>query len=317
MNKNILIICDSDKNYLKKLDGYIRDNLSISFEIYGITDTDRLSGFIEKGKNILLLISQSLYERSAINGFEHVLVLREKEKCLSEDEPTYGNQNADIRYTDKYQKSEKITDTILSMCLDIPGLVVKGKDTLSEDRMKVTGFYTPVLNNNQTKEAISYAKELSKNKKTIYINTDCLCTNETIRNEAYEETLIDLMYFAECAGDKFGIYLERILKHDNEMDFIPASNSACQSRMITAKEYEKLIGMIGSTGKYENLILDISEGVRDLFGMIHLCDELYMLWDDDYFANMRSNIFLEELKNDDSFDMKKLHRISRSGGSVL
>ena len=312
MNKNILIICDNDKNYCKKLDSYIRDNLSIPFDIYEITDAERLMGFTEKGKNVLLLISQTLFEKEKLNGFEHVLVLREKEKCLAEEGSEYGAQHRDTRYTDKYQKSEKITDAILGMCLDMPGIVVKGKENEAEKKVKVIGFYTPALNNNQTREAIAYARNLSSEGNTIYINTDPLCTNGVIRNEAWEETLIDLMYFAECAGDKFGIYFERILKHDNGLDFIPASNSACQSRMISAKEYEKLINQIEGRNGYDNILLDISEGVRDLFGMIHLCDEIYMLWDDDYKANMRTNLFLEELKRDDGFDMKRLHRISRT-----
>lgn len=317
MNKNILIICDNDENYCKRLDGYIRDNVSIPFEIYGITDVKRLSGFMDKGKNLLLLISEALYEIANISGFPHVLVLKEKEMCLAEEEKAYGSIDSDIRYTDKYQKSEKITDTILDMCLDIPGIVVKGRSTESEKKLKVIGFYTPVLNNNQTLEAMEFARNLSISEKTIYINTDSLCTNELVRNPSYEETLIDLMYFSQCAGDKFGIYLERILKHDNGMDFIPASSSAVQSRMITEKEYEKLISQIEATNQYENLVIDISEGTNGLFEMIHLCDELYMFCAEDYYARMRTELFLEELKADDNFDMKKLHRISRTGGCTV
>ncbi|WP_408069768.1 hypothetical protein [Butyrivibrio sp. JL13D10] len=314
---NILIICDNDKNYCKKLDSYIRANLSIPFEIYGITEVERLQSFKEKGKNILLLISQAIFESTNLLGFEHILVLREKERSLEEEEADYGNKEADIRYTDKYQKSERITDNILSMCLDIPGIVVKGKRTDKGKRMKVTGFYTPTRNSDQTKGAIAYTKNLSSKERTLYLNTDPLCIHKIIRNETYEENIIDLMYFAECSEEKFGIYLKRIVKHDDGMSFVPASNSICQSRMITAKEYGRLIEQIDATGDYDNLVIDISEGVCDLFEIINLCDDLFMLLEDDYDAHLRTELFLNELKRDDNFDMNKLHRVSRIGGPEL
>ena len=314
MNKNILIICDKDKNYCKKLDSFIRDNLSIPFEIFEITEAERLKGFLDEGKNILVLISESLFSRDIIEGFKHVLVLKESGTVLEEKKTPYGSAGADVRYIDKYQKSENITDGILSMCLDIPGIVVRGKKTGDGKKLKIIGFYTPVLSSDQTKEAISFVRHLALSEKVLYINTDGFCTNELLRSDAYQETLLELMYFAECSEDKFGIYLERIVKHDNEFDFIPASANACQSRLITFKEYENLFMQIENTGKYSAVVIDIAESVRELFELIHMCDDLYMLTRDDLDARMRTELFLNELRSDEDFDMKKLHKVGRIGG---
>lgn len=317
MNKNILIICDEDKNYCKKLDSYIRESLSIPFDIYEITDMERLKAFADRGKNIILLIAQSLYERIRLDEFKHVLVLRDKERCLEEEESGYGTSNKNVKYTDKYQKSEKITESILNMCLDIPEIVVNGSRRETEKRIKTIGFYTPVLNNTQTREALNFAKKLSAKSKTIYINTDSLCTNEIIRNEAYGESLIDLLYYAECSSDKFILYLERIVKHEGGIDFIPAANSVCQARMITSDEYGRLIEKIDRTDRYETIVLDIAEGVNDLFGMIHMCDELYMLSDESDNSHIRMEQFLKELKRDESYNYERLHILSQAGGSRL
>ncbi|WP_026526274.1 hypothetical protein [Butyrivibrio sp. VCD2006] len=317
MNKNILIICDKDKNYCKKLDSFIRDNLSIPFDIFEITDAERLSAFIDESKNILLLISQSIFDSVNLCGFKHILVLRENDKVLAENETHYGYKDADIRYTDKYQRSENITDSILSMCLDIPGIILRDKKCETQRKMKVIGFYTPVLNSDQTREAIGFARRNTEKEKTLYINTDSFCTHDLLRKDEYEETLLDLMYFAECADDKFGIYLERIVKHDKELDFIPAASNGCQSRLITAKEYGNLLKQIEDTGKYACLVVDIAEGVRELFEMLHMCDEIYMLSNDDYNAHMRIELFINELQRDEDFEMKNLHQINRIGGEVL
>ncbi|WP_022763014.1 hypothetical protein [Butyrivibrio sp. AD3002] len=317
MNKNILIICDKDKNYCKKLDSFIRDNLSIPFDIFEITDIKHLSGFRDETQNVLLLISEALFNIESVSGFQHIIVLKENERDLAECDKSYGLKDVDIRYMDKYQKSEHITDSILSMCLDIPGIVVKSKKGDTGKKMKIIGFYTPVPNTDQTSEAIGFARRLCEKEKALYINTDSFCTNKIIRSDTYSETLLDLMYFAECGGDKFGIYLERIVRHDKELDFVPASSSACQSRLITGREYEKLFEQIEDTGKYTSLVVDIAEGVRELFEMLRLCDEVYMLSNDDYNAHMRIELFLNELHSDEEFDMRNLHRISRIGGENL
>ena len=317
MNKNILIICDKDKNYCKRLDSFIRDNLSIPFDIFEITDEKRLSGFEENNKNILLLISESLFKSENIRGFKHILVLKENGRALAEDENAYGLGDAHIRYMDKYQKSENITDSILSMCLDIPDIIVKDKKGENQRKLRIIGFYSPVLGLDQTKEAMSFARGAAENEKILFINTDSFCTNELLRKDEYQETLLDLLYFAECDDDRFGIYLERIVRHDKELDFVPASSSGCQSRLITGKEYENLFLKIENTGKYSCLVIDIAEGVRELFEILHMCDEVYMLSGDDYDAHMRMELFVNELQNDEEFDMKKLHKINRIGGESL
>ena len=317
MNKNILIICDKDKNYCKRLDSFIRDNLSIPFDIFEITDEKRLSGFDDENKNILLLISESLFKSENIRGFKHILVLKENGRGLAENENTYGFGDAQIRYMDKYQKSENITDSILSMCLDIPGIAVRDKKRDYQRKMKIIGFYSPVLGCEQTLAAISFARYVSDNEKVLVINTDSYCTNGLLRNNEYSETILDLLYFAECCEDKFGIYLERIAKHDKEIDFIPASSNGCQSRLITGKEYKNLFEKIESTGKYSCLVIDIAEGVRELFELLHMCDEIYMPSDEGYDAHMRMEMFLNELQNDEEFDMKKLHKTSGIGGECF
>ena len=317
MNKNVLIICDKDKNYCKRLDSFIRDNLSIPFDIFEITDEKRLSGFINENKNTLLLISETLFKSENVNGFKHILVLKESSKALAETDTPYGLSDADVRYMDKYQKSENITDNILSMCLEIPEIIVREHREESRKNTKIIGFYTPVSGCGQTREAISFTRGISENESALFISTDCFCTNDLIRNENYQENILDLLYFAECAEDKFSIYLERIVRHDKELDFIPASSNACQSRLITSKEYENLFKKIESTGRYSCLVIDITEGVRELFELLRICDEVYMLSKDDYDAQMRSELFMNELQRDEMFDMKNLHKISRIGGEFV
>ena len=65
------------------------------------------------------------------------------------------------------------------------------------------------------------------------------------------------------------------------------------------------------------MVIDIAEGVRELFDLLYICDEVYMLTKNDYNAHMRVEMFINELQRDDKFDMKKLRRISRTGGDCF
>ncbi len=313
MKNNLLIICDSDKNYCHKLDSYIRDNLSIPFSIYGITDITRLSEFTNSGKNILLLISQSLFEKKIPFGFKHILVLKEKENVLEEKESYYGYEDSDIRFIDKYQRSENITDSILSMCLDIPEIVVKGNGKDQSNSLTITGFYTPGYSKDKTAEVMDYAGKMAAKEKILYINTDSFCTSEILRNPEYNETIADLIYFAECSDDKFGIYLERIVKHDKELDFVPVCHIPSQGRMIKSSEYAKLFRKIAETEKYDTIVFDISDGMPDLFDALNLCDELYVIHDNDYISQKRVDLLINDLQRDEDFDMNKLHRVTGGG----
>ncbi|WP_029323652.1 hypothetical protein [Butyrivibrio sp. AE3004] len=317
MSKNVMIICDKDKNYCNKLDSFIRDNLGIPFNIYEITDANRLYDFLDDAENALLLISEAIFEKNVPHGFKHILVLREKEISISEEKITYGNDDLNIRYTDKYQKSENITDSILSMCLDIPGITIKGKSKEPNKKIKVIGFYTPERDVDQTVEAIRFARKLSDREKTLFINTDSFCTNELLRNSSYDETIVDLIYFSECAADKFGIYLERVVKHDKNLEFVPSSLSPFQCRMIKSKEYKQFIKCVEDTEKYLNIVLDISEGINELFEILHICDELYVLQDNRGNDHQRIGLLINELQKDEEFDMKKLHRIEKAGGEII
>ena len=46
MNRPLLAICDTERDYCRRLDEYLRDHLNLSFEICSFTDTEIFKEFV-------------------------------------------------------------------------------------------------------------------------------------------------------------------------------------------------------------------------------------------------------------------------------
>ena len=275
MKKNSLVICDQDEKYCKKLDSFLRNYLSVPFEISEYTNTKYLKSFEDK-RNTLLIISEKLFDIDVIEGFKNVLVLEEMPVGVSENENFFGiGDDVNVRYTGKYQSGEKISESILSMFLDMPGVIVTNPRTKADTKMKLIGFYTPVKGILQTKIALDFAKQLASYERCIFITNDPFCCEQELRNGEYEENISDLMYYCECEPDKFSIYLEKIARKLGRLDYLPSCDG--QIRDASAGDYLRLLGRIRESGKYEVLILDIAEQMRSFTDILKALDILFVL----------------------------------------
>ncbi len=304
MKQNILIICDSDEHYLKRLDGFLRDSLRIPFDIIGFTDKEALLDFEEK-EDSLLVIAGSLFKSSTVKGFKNILVLDERNAALREDHIEYGmDEDVNLKHTGKYQSSEKIAESILSMCLEMPKLSSSGIRRSYKNKMKITAFFTPERRTDQTGKAIEYASEEGAKEKVLYFCNDPYCTNKIIRGGEYDENLSDLMYYAQCEDDRFGIYLEKIVRKNGNFEYIPLPMG--QVRDCEGADYIRLLRKIEETGSYEMLIADFSEPFKNLFEVLKMCDRIYTLKDVSGGSSERIELFRNELERVEDFDMSKL-----------
>ena len=304
MKKNKLVICDRDEKYCKKMDSFLREFLSIPFEISEFTDPGLLAEF-EHRKDALLIISEKLFSWEIIEGFKNILILEEKFMGLREDECAFGaDEGLNIKRTLKYQSGEKIAESILSMCLEMPGIISPGLRCSTKHNMKLIGFYTPVRSIIQTGAALDFTEEMAREHRSLYLNNDSYCSLQQLRADEYAENISDLMYYSKCEPEKFSIYLEKAARKYNKFDFVPVSDG--QIRDATAEDYLRLIRAIEETGKYEILVLDIVEGMGLLPELLKACDTVVSLSCQGKNPMERMNIFTAELEHTEEFDMGRL-----------
>ena len=304
MKKNILVICDPDERYLKRLDGFLRDSLSIAFDIVGFTKAASLKDFKQK-EEALLIISQSLFKVNAVKGFKNILILDERPSQFAEDDVDFGmDEEAIVRHTIKFQSSEKIAESILAMCLEMPNLSASGIRKSLKNRMKIIGFYTPDRRIVQTGCALKLSEELGHREKLLFLCNDPYCIDKTLRGGEFDENLSDLMYYAQCEDERFAIYLEKIKKRKGSFEYLPLPGG--QIRDCEGEDYIKLLRKIEESADIQILIADFSEPVKNLPEVLKMCDLLITLSDKGEGCEERIRLFKTDMEKVDGFDMSRL-----------
>ena len=101
MNRPLLAICDTERDYCRRLDEYLRGHLNLSFEICSFTDTEIFKEFVKEKIPALSVLSQSVYlvlsERGSIRNVDNILVLDEAVSFVNEDREQEEEKNAALR----------------------------------------------------------------------------------------------------------------------------------------------------------------------------------------------------------------------------
>ncbi len=315
MKKNVLIICDPDERYCKKLDGFLRSALRIPFEIESFTKAEHVKDFKNK-EEALLVISDQIIKRDLIKGFKNILVLEDKPLGVAEEEASFGTEDElNIKRTAKYQSSEKIAESVLSMCLEMPGISASGIRTSVKHEVKMIGFYTPDKDVLQTEISLDFAKEAGYRKKLIYFSNDPFCTNKNIRGDSYEDNLSDLMYYAQCEEDRFSIYLEKTAKRLGNIEYIPLPEG--QIRDCGGEDYIRLLRNIENCGNFEAVVADFAEPFRDMTEVFNMMDIVFVLLSSKTSGKCRGDLFKNEIEKMDIALLDKLCIIDAAAGKEL
>lgn len=308
--KNFLFLCDSDEGYCRRLYGFLKEKISIPFEIHGFTDVSKIKEHFlldnEILKTALLIISESQYRQGNAQDFKNVLILDEKEGAFCEEDSIYESiEDRIIRHTAKYQSCKGIAESVISMCIEMPEFSGKSVGT-NRGGMKVISIYTPQRVIPQTEHAISFSRSLADKEHTLYMCTGPICTCPEMIAGDMDESILDLMYYAKCGDDKLSLRIEKIKKSLGNLDFIPVSDVSGDMRDIEKEAWLELISLIGSTGQYETLVIDLYDSACGFKDIIIASDELIIPCYGEESTDISINTFVRELERMDSFDTGNL-----------
>lgn len=308
--KNYLFLCDNDEGYCKRLYGFLKEKISIPFEIHGFTEVSKIKEHIcldeEMLSSALLIISEKQFEQGGAAEFKNVLILDENEGAFCEEESVYeGVEGRIVRHTAKYQNSEKIAESVLSMCIEMPEFRGKSART-GRGGMKVVSVYTPVRTIAQTEQALSFGRMVADREHVLYMCTGPICSQKEVIATDMDESILDLMYYAKCGDDKFPLRIEKIKKSMGDLDYIPASDASGEMREIEKEAWMDLISLIGSTNQYGTLVVDLYDSSSGFMDIIKASSELIIPCSGDEEVDTGINTFIRELERMEDFDTEKL-----------
>ncbi|WP_029231473.1 hypothetical protein [Butyrivibrio sp. VCB2006] len=268
MNRYKLAICDEDEIYCRRLDEYLRGNLGLGFEIFSFTSFEIMEKFLEKTKVSLLMIAESALEGiddlRLSGNIKNVLVLDEGlggSNRVSEDGAFLVNK----RYINKYQPASLIVNDIVGFCTeeseDFTGLGLQS----SSGKGRVIGLYSPLSKCGQTTLAVNIAERLAREGKVVFLSFESFSTLPQMLDISSNEDINDLMYYAELERDKFGLYLEKIKKTRNGVDYIMPAKTAMQIKEIGLSKVSNLYKLLAAECGYDYIVVDLTQYPDDFF----------------------------------------------------
>ncbi len=278
MNCVTMAVFDSDALYCERLSEYLRSHLKLSFEIMSFTEGGKLLEYLDENEIALLVVSES--DANGLKGeipgrnCRNIMILDEegKNEELEELSISYG---IGIFHVSKYLPAAEIVDRVLELCISgaegFSGLKVKALDSTS----KLLGFYTPVSRCGQTSFAIKMGEALARKGRTILLSFESFSAITSLFEQEVEEDITDLLYFADCERDKFCLYLEKIKRTRNGLDFIAPAKTAMQVKEISYEKIRELVELLAREAGYQYILFDLKDYPDGFFEILDMCDIVY------------------------------------------
>ena len=273
-----IAIYDDELSYACHLMEYLKTKARLPLEVCVFSDVGKLL----RGNNVadtqLLVVAESEYsQRIAQAGFRDVLILNESDRYLGEEPQNIS----------KYQSMEQVCGAIRAKMART--LAKEEQEAMPgalrhTGEMKLIGVYTPVRRCLQTTFSLTLGQLLARRTKVLYLNFESFSGLEQMLSRTFHGTVSDLLYYNECAREKFAAQLSMMVEDLNGLHFIPPMKSFIELRTIRAAQWTELFRSIERVSDYEYMILDLTEATDGLFSILRDCTEIYTLTRADGFS---------------------------------
>ena len=289
-----LVICDPEEQYAQSLASYIMNCKGIHFQVHVCSGIQHV-----KEANILLI--SDVYKEHEVSKIKADKVL-----ILTGGMTDFDQKN--VIY--KYQTGAKILEEILTHCEE----VYTGRELFfslpGKKNGKVIGVFSPVHRVGKTSYALHLGEELACSENVLYLNLE-LYGGLGGHFERGGQTLEDVLYYARQEKGNLGFILTRAVRHRGKLDYLLPLPMSEDIKAIRGEEWVELFSQILTQSIYDTIILDIDEGIRDVYEVLKICTKVYLLTDDNEYSKAKIEQFEKELSLLGYHDV--LEKIERKG----
>lgn len=293
MVKKILAIFDSEEGYAYRLMEFISGKTNLPFEVSIFTEGSKFYSCARIQDIECLLISESVYQQEVDTlKIPHIIILSESGE----------NLNKALHHINKYQSCENIFHQIMeyytNQSKNIPVVLAARLR-----KMRIIGIYTPVGRCLQTTFSLTLGQMLARRCKVLYLNFEIYSGFSRMLCRNFDNDISDLMYYFACAREKLAYRLESMVETVNGLDFIPPAEIHQNLSGIRGDQWIDLFREIEKTSDYEYLILDLTDGIMDLWEVLRNCDHVYTITREDSLSVAKMGQYEKVLENMDYGDI--------------
>lgn len=295
MNEKNLVICDSEIRYANGLGDNIAEREELAVKVYVCSNLKHVQEFVkEKRIHIFIVDEKFAYEkRTQIEAKQIFVLTRGKVTDLGEEEQAVG----------KYRCADDIIREIFEY------YAKETKENVMRVRMKerarLLAVYSPIHRVGKTGFAMALGRACAKEKKTLYLNLEEY--SGMVQEKEGEMNLGDLLYYLKQGNENLGLRLQSAIRQEDGLDMISPMPMVLDLKEITGEEWKTFMEQILVESPYELVILDIGESMQGLFGILEMCDRIYMPVLDDDRAVQKVQQFE---RNTEQLKLDRLRRIT-------
>ena len=284
MKTKQILVCDPDENYLLHFLNYVNQKKNPLFAAKGFRSREELAASREAGEGQSVILLSELLEQELEESFSG------KNVILLVEEPWQGKQEKAVY---KYQSGRKLLSQLLSLCAE--EAEEEKQVALRPERMKCIAVYSPVGRCGKTDFAVTLGKELSRKKRTLYLNLEAWSGFEVLYGDS-EQTLSELLYYLNQGKGAFPVKLESVIQRMGNLEYIPPFRVPGELCRIPGEEWKKLLDTLERESWYEILILDPDCAMDGLPELLERCEAVYMPVKEDERAKAKIRQYEETLE---------------------
>lgn len=285
--RNIFAVCDLEVDYAYHFMEYMSRKKSIPFEIRVFTSPETFLEYAKEHRVEILLISEkAMCEEVQKQEIGQIMILSEG-TALPELEQ-YPNIY-------KYQSSNQVVREALAH-YEVQNISFPQSVALPRSESAVLAVYSPVGRSMKTSFALTLGQILAKEEAVLYLNMENYAGFEYLLPVQGEQNLGDLLYYVRQKKGNLALKLSGMVQTINNLDFVPPVLSAGDIQNTTAEEWILLLSEVMRFGNYQKIILDLGDGVAQLYEILQVCSRIYMPVRSDTMSQAKLNQFEAQLR---------------------
>lgn len=264
INPNI-IFYDRNVEYIYRLNLYLSEKYS-DYNIIYFTDDSKFINFCKEFDGIGIFV---IAENCMCGSLQSII---KGEILLLVDEDNVVSVN-DYNVIYRYQASDNLISSILNYYAD-KIVLDSNRKYFAKNDCKILGIYSPVSRCGKTELSIELAKSLKED--ILLINFEEFSDLTDRLNIKGDFTISDLMYFFIKNTDNLSIKLDAVVKEYNNFHIIPPLDNPEDLYDIEIDIWVNFILSISGLGKYNYIILDISNAIRYFTRIFDICSYIFV-----------------------------------------
>lgn len=267
MAKSILAICDCEAAYADGFMDYVNQRQNIPFEVQAFRSVESLSEYIGYHSVEIVLMSDRIEHEKLGKVFCGMKVM------LSEGSSKWVD---DVPSVYKYQSCNAVVREVMEHYGKRLGRDGAHRQQLSKKKTKFIGVYSPIQRIRKTTLALLLGQLLSRDNAALYINLENFSGFEQLLHTRYERTFSELLYYVHQGEESISAKISGMIYQLDQLDIIPPTRTPMDIQEGRFEDYEKIFEVIEKESSYERVIVDIGEGVRDIFRVLSCMDVVFM-----------------------------------------